>query len=71
MNTVLIKPHFTEKSLKATSNSGFTFQVDQFATKSQIKEVIEATFAVKVVRISTRLSHVPGKRSATRRSTSR
>ena len=65
--TVLIKPHLTEKTIRETSNSGFTFQVLPSATKSVIKTTVESTFGVNVLRVTTRLMHVPGKRSNVRR----
>lgn len=69
MTNILIKPHLTEKTMAVTSNSGFTFQVLPSATKSQIKEMVAKTFNVHVLRITTRTTHVPGKRSNTRRTT--
>lgn len=69
MTNILIKPHFTEKTMAATQRSGFTFQVLPGATKSQIKAVVAQTFSVHVTRVTTRLTHVPGKRSNVRRTT--
>lgn len=69
MNNILIKPHLTEKTIALTTNHGYTFEVLPSATKSQIKEVVSRTFKVHVTKLTTKLSHVPGKRSATRRST--
>jgi large subunit ribosomal protein L23 len=66
---ILIKPHLTEKTIATTSQSGFTFQVIPGATKSQIRQAIEATFGVNVTRVTTRMTHVPGKRSNVRRTT--
>lgn len=66
---ILIKPHLTEKTIRTTSQSGFTFQVIPSATKPQIRQAIQATFGVHVVRLTTRMTHVPGKRSNVRRTT--
>lgn len=71
MTNILIKPHLTEKTIRTTANSGFTFQVAPHATKSEIKVAVEASFKVKVIRLTTRLTHVPAKRSNTRRTTTR
>lgn len=70
MTNILIKPHLTEKTIATTGNSGFTFQVAPSATKSQIKDIVVKTFNVHVLRVTTRTTHVPGKRSNTRRTTS-
>lgn len=71
MKTILLKPHLTEKTLRTTANSGFTFQVDPHATKSEIRVAVETAFKVNVTRLTTRLTHVPAKRSNTRRTTQR
>ena len=71
MTTILIKPHLTEKTIRTTAQSGFTFQVSPRATKSEIKVAVETTFGVKVTGLTTRLTHVPAKRSNTRRTTTR
>ncbi len=69
MTNILLKPHFTEKTMATTQASGFTFQVLPSATKSQIKAVVSQAFGVHVIRVTTRLTHVPGKRSNVRRTT--
>ena len=66
---ILIKPHLTEKSIRTTSVGGYTFQVDLLASKSQIKNAVKQAFGVHALRVTTRLVHVPAKRSNTRRST--
>src|SRR5258708_1912045 len=43
----------TEKSLKLTKDSGFTFQVPLELTKTEIKKQVEETFGVHVVRVRT------------------
>ena len=50
---LLNKPHISEKSMGATAYQVYTFKVDPQATKSAIKEAVEKTFKVKVVRVRT------------------
>ena len=61
MKTVIIKPIVTEKSMASTGGPAkYTFAVDQFATKTDIKLAIKKAFNVQVVSIST--SKIKGKR---------
>jgi len=48
-----MKPVITEKSIQATAQNCYTFQVDKRAKKSQIKKAVEEKFKVNVVRIRT------------------
>ena len=50
---VIISPIITEKSMIDAGNGKFTFRVDRFADKKDIKKVIEKKFSVHVVGIST------------------
>ena len=50
---VLIAPIITEKSMMDASQGKFTFRVDRFATKEEIKKVVEKKFKVHVTNIST------------------
>lgn len=67
MINILIKPHYTEKTMAAAANSSFTFEVSPLATKSQIKQAVQAAFNVHVLKVTVRLGHIPAKSSNTRR----
>jgi len=54
MNFDIIKaPVITEKSAHLADNNVYTFKVDKRANKTQIKQVIEAKFGVKVESVNT------------------
>ena len=54
MNFDIIKaPVITEKSAQLSENNVYTFKVDKKANKTQIKQVIEAKFNVKVESVNT------------------
>lgn len=63
----LIKPHITEKSMGYAAKSAFTFVALPTATKSEIKHAVESTFNVHVVKLTTRVSHGPARRTGNRR----
>ena len=50
---IIIAPFFTERSLAATADHKYTFRVETFATKNQIRQAIEELFSVDVVAIHT------------------
>ncbi len=50
---MLIKPLITEKTMARAAQHDYTFVVSLNDTKTQIKEQIEKTFAVKVLRVRT------------------
>ena len=50
------KPIITEKATMAGESSAFVFQVSMDATKPQIKEAVEAIFAVKVKAVNTTIT---------------
>lgn len=50
---ILKKPIITEKSLLATGQGFYTFEVDRRATKHQIKKAVEDHFKVDVVSVRT------------------
>lgn len=54
MNTGL-KPVISEKSLREASQGRYTFVVDQFATKVDVKNAVEKLFSVKVTSVSTNI----------------
>lgn len=57
---ILIRPVITEKSIDDASNGKFTFIVDRFAQKTQIRKAIQDHFKVNVVNLVT--SVIKGKR---------
>lgn len=63
----LIKPVITEKSMLAASRGTYTFEVAQLATKSQVKQAVEATFKVKVVGVNILKRHIPAKTTGPKR----
>lgn len=46
-------PLFTEKSARILENNQYTFDVDPSLSKTQIRELVEKTFQVKVVSLNT------------------
>ncbi|OGD79137.1 50S ribosomal protein L23 [Candidatus Collierbacteria bacterium RIFOXYB1_FULL_49_13] len=54
MNSLIIKPHLTEKTMAATAHNRFAFLVSPKANKNQIKEAVQAAFGVHVTGITTR-----------------
>lgn len=53
MNSVLIQPIISEKSMKHAANSKFTFAVLKSANKGTIKNAVEKQFNVHVASVST------------------
>jgi len=53
MHNVLIRPVFTEKSMKDGDNGRFTFVVSLASSKDDIKKAVEAKYKVSVVDIAT------------------
>jgi large subunit ribosomal protein L23 len=54
---IIDKPLMTEKSMRLTEESKYTFYVHPQATKTQIKEAVEKMFeGVKVAKVNTMLS---------------
>lgn len=69
---VIIRPVITEKSLHlAERRKAYTFEVNQYATKPEIKAAVEELFNVRVTRVRTmnrlgkprRFRGVPGRTS--------
>ena len=50
---VIRKPIVTERSTRRMEDSTYTFEVDRRATKTDIKNAIEALYKVKVVGVRT------------------
>lgn len=55
---IIIRPIITEKSMGATSQKKYTFEVEKKATKIDIKRAVEELFDVKVNKVNT--LHVRG-----------
>ncbi len=49
----ILAPIITEKSMKDAQVSKFTFKVEKFASKTDIKKEVEAKFKVNVVKVAT------------------
>lgn len=69
MNLFVLKtPHITEKTYRLiNTRNAYTFIVDRNATKGQIKEAVEKTFAVKVLSVQTTVVAGKGKRTGKKR----
>ena len=50
---VIVAPHITEKSTLASEYNAIVFKVANDATKSQIKEAVEAIYDRKVAKVNT------------------
>ena len=50
---IIIKPVLTEKSYDFLPNKTYTFIVDKRASKTEIRQAVEAVFGVKVDRVNT------------------
>ncbi|MBD3773869.1 MAG: 50S ribosomal protein L23 [Rhodobacteraceae bacterium] len=50
---VILAPHITEKATMASEHNAVVFKVANDATKSQIKEAVEAIYDKKVVAVNT------------------
>lgn len=53
MQTVVVRPVITEKSLTDAKNGKFTFVVAKNATKTDVKKAVAEQFKVKVVGVAT------------------
>ena|SRR5947209_14630917 len=55
---VLLQPLVTEKGTnQSTRYNAYTFQVNRFATKTQIKEAVQEMFHVRVTEVRTMIAH--------------
>ncbi len=50
---VIIRPVISEKSYEMISENKYTFVVDPRANKTQIRQAVEAIFAVRVLSVNT------------------
>lgn len=67
MKQILRKPVITEKSIRHTAESVFTFLVDVKSTKHQIAREVERAFAVHVLDVTTSIVKGGGMRRGRRR----
>ena len=58
---VLLKPHFTEKSVKMGDDNVYTFEVKRDATKHAIAAAVKALYNVTPVKVNT-VNKLPAKR---------
>lgn len=63
MQSIIVRPVITEKSMADANKSKFTFIVANQATKKDIKEAVEKAFKVNVLSVATAV--VKGKTSRT------
>ncbi len=78
LSDILVKPHFTEKSMKLGDKNVYTFEVKRDATKFQVRDAVKALYNVTPVKVnivnklpakrlkgsSNRMVHVPGVKKA-------
>lgn len=64
---LLIKPLITEKSMHDASRGVYTFIVKTSATKSQLKELVQTLFKVKVTKLTTTTTKPATKKTGRRR----
>lgn len=53
LNSVLLRPHITEKATRHSENSVYVFEVDAKSTKSLIKKSFEEKYKLSPLKIST------------------
>ncbi len=78
LNDVLVKPHFTEKSMKLGDKNVYTFDVKRDATKFTVRDAVKSLYNVTPVKVnivnklpakrlkgsSNKVVHVPGVKKA-------
>ncbi len=52
IHSILLKPHFTEKSVKMGEANVYTFKVKRDANKFQIRDAVKALFNVTPVKVN-------------------
>ncbi|MBI2165774.1 MAG: 50S ribosomal protein L23 [Chloroflexi bacterium] len=63
---VLVRPLVTEKSTRLQEGGWYTFQVEEAATRSQVKAAVEKAFTVHVERVNIAWVHGRKKRMGRR-----
>lgn len=64
---IMKKPVITEKSIVATGNQQYTFEVDMRASKGQVKEAIQQQYGVDVISVNTVKTAGKSRRTGRRR----
>ena len=59
---IIIRPIITERSMEATADKKYVFEVAPTAGKIEIKKAIEEIFDVKVIKVTTTTIHAKEKR---------
>ena len=60
--SILIKPVITEKAtMDSELNSRYTFEVNPGSNKIEIKNAVEATYGVSVIKVRTKSGMITGK----------
>jgi large subunit ribosomal protein L23 len=57
MNTIVIRPHITEKTLNLAASGWYTFSVVEDASKLQIAQEVSSLYKVNVVSVRTISMH--------------
>ena len=52
LEAILLKPHFTEKSVAMGEKNVYTFEVKRDATKFQVRDAIKALYSVTPVKVN-------------------
>lgn len=69
MNSILVRPIITEKSMNEAARGRFTFEVLKSANKHEIAEAVKTSFKVNPVKVQTLNVKGKTKRSAKTRKT--
>lgn len=64
LERVLVRPRITEKAAQATAAHMYTFEVASFATKTQVKAAVQATYGVQPIKVA--IVNTPAKRVSLR-----
>lgn len=68
MNTVLVRPLLTEKILKLQEEKNqYAFEIEETATKEDVKKAVELKFGVQVVSVRTAFKKGKAKAQMTRK----
>lgn len=52
LSGILVKPHFTEKTVSMGEHNVYTFEVKRDATKFQVRDAVKALFNVTPVKVN-------------------
>ncbi len=61
LHDVLVKPHFTEKSMNLGDKNVYTFEVKRDATKFMVRDAVKALYNVTPVKVNI-VNKLPAKR---------